>query len=368
MGLVLFSSFISYTFFIVHGLFDKTITLSARLTASAISCVIKIAVFFIPLMIIGFSIFKVYASNGDFIIIAEDSNGNRVPGVLLDIYAKPSKVEASAAVKISANGGHFFDGSTELYIKIPPEGSSLQDVFVLSDEEMKYFAFNLFFAYREYYIPQISNLISGEPVEYHDGDEILIDWEYDENATLVTIDTNGGSFEFPNFGSFPITNITTYQQYLDMFLTQAAYTHPDYSAYGYDDNPSCSHYDNNLEWDYSENISDKMYVCYGPVLNINGVLISYDSGMTWGEWVDSDYNTHGWELHNDLGLIYSNTYAVACSSYSIIHFYNTLEENGNIVNASDVINPHTKYNIQLKHISYSNSSGYGQLYNGSVSC
>ena len=160
-----------------------------------------------------------------------------------------------------------------------------------------------------------------------------------------------------------------------MFLTEVTYTHPDYGvAYGYDDNPSCSHYANDINWDYHEIISGKMYVCYGPILAISGYYgnyrVQYDDGMTWGEWLASDYNDGGWEFHDDLGIIYNNTSApsgLGCG-YSYIFYYNTLLANGEIVQTSDVINPHIIYNLRIKHVGYSNETGYGSLYDGTTNC
>lgn len=68
-------------------------------------------------------------------------------------------------------------------------------------------------------------------------------------------------------------------------------------------------------------VGDGGYLSYPPKdVSIDGVVYKYEEGMTWGEWVDSIYNTRGFVNNNDLiytdDLTYALVYEVDNGTYT----------------------------------------------------
>ena len=68
-------------------------------------------------------------------------------------------------------------------------------------------------------------------------------------------------------------------------------------------------------------VGDGGYLSSPPKdVTIDGVAYKYEEGMTWGEWVDSIYDTRGFVNNNDLiytdDLMYALVYEVDNGSYT----------------------------------------------------
>ncbi len=138
--------------------------------------------------------FNIHANAKDdcLCIQVKDGNGNALSNVAVDIYSKP-KVTANVGIKFNANGGHFFDGTTELYFPIPFDGCTFDDFLnELSPELRSYYEDNVASgAYREGFEPDGFDA----PADLHNGDEIFLDW-YETDDPLFEIRGNGGYYPF----------------------------------------------------------------------------------------------------------------------------------------------------------------------------
>ena len=92
----------------------------------------------IPVALMVFFASYANAAVKDFVITVQDDSGNVLAGVAVKVYAKPIRVQGLPAVKFSANGGHFFDGETLMYVKLPYNGCAgyeLWEYMYGSDDE-----------------------------------------------------------------------------------------------------------------------------------------------------------------------------------------------------------------------------------------
>ena len=80
-------------------------------------------------------------------ITVKDGQGKPLVGVQVDIYATPIEVDAAPAIKFDANGGTFFDGTTEMYVRIPSSPCTFDEFRdFISDEEFGVISRNLNYA------------------------------------------------------------------------------------------------------------------------------------------------------------------------------------------------------------------------------
>ena len=207
----------------------------------------------------------------NFTITVSDKEGNRLANVEIEIYAKPIHVEASPAIKFSANGGNFLDGETEMYARIPSNGCTPDEFWnSLTEEEEDYLWYNMMGAYRENYYPTVDDM----PETLKDGDVVNVLWEENDEATLVTLDGNGGTYDFHG------TKLNKIIGYRDSNLSYFAYEFQKNNSYviGSDDNKSCSHYGTNGIWNAENELSEEAntyYVCWNSKpdgIYVDGVL------------------------------------------------------------------------------------------------
>ena len=153
----------------------------------------KKALLVLPLLLLA-GLVNVKADSDDLVIDVKDSLGRAQSGVTVKVYAK-AKIEAAPAIKFDANGGHFFDGKTEMYVRIPSNGCDIDDLWDSLDENTsRYLSENLGGAYRNgYYIDSKSSNI---PETLTNGAVINALWSQDSSVQLMTIHGNGGYYDF----------------------------------------------------------------------------------------------------------------------------------------------------------------------------
>ena len=168
----------------------------------------------IPVIIAVALISNVNAENSDFTVTVKDSLGNGLSNVPVKVYAKPV-IDAAPAVKFDANGGHFFDGKTELYVRIPHNGCSWEDLCnSVSEDEWNYMGYNTYYnVYREGYYPDGMD----EPDTLSNGTVIKNYWKQDSNARVLTIHGNGETIDL--YGH----EIEDFAVYYDDFMSFDSY-------------------------------------------------------------------------------------------------------------------------------------------------
>ena len=244
---------------------------------------------------LGFVSLQTYASD-NFTITVKDQNGNRISHGKVNVYAKATNVKYHPAIKYDANGGLFFDGSTEFYMKIPYDGCTNDEWYEYWNTEDRIETYNkLGFIYMNmtrdgYYIDYSYDEEDYERDDngnyiYRDGTTIYSKWIEDENATVLTFHGNGGYYNF--YGKqldtirmykidYYYTDIETLFRFNGIILMRDNYNQSNYQIsfehktmhqMGWDISPEQSTYDSygnmnsNFEWIYDENIKD-LYACW----------------------------------------------------------------------------------------------------------
>ena len=147
----------------------------------------------LPLLLL-VGLVKVNADSDNLVIDIKDNSGKAQSGVTVKIYAKPI-IEAAPAVKFDANGGHFFNGKTEMYVRIPNNGCTIDDYYDSSDESTyNYLYDNISGAYRNGYYRYIDWFDPSTTLT--NGLVLQVEWEEDQSAQLMTIHGNGGYLDF----------------------------------------------------------------------------------------------------------------------------------------------------------------------------
>lgn len=238
----------------------------------------KGTLFLLSILLLGTFAFQVYASDNALVITVADPEGKRLSDVMVKVYAYPSRIQTAPAVKFSANGGSFFDGTKEMYVKIPQscvEDSCSFHQFLenLSTEEREYVSENIMGAYRDGYHPQKNHEGLDLPNQFINGAEVSIKWEEDENAKLITIDGNGGYYDYHGKKLFSMTG---YASSIDTvvygFQKENAY------SVGADEASTCSNYNTSGILNHTESWSedvDTVYVCWNEKpdgIYVNDVL------------------------------------------------------------------------------------------------
>lgn len=196
-------------------------------------------------------------------IKVKDGNGNALSGVKIEIYAKPT-VEAAPAIKLDANGGHFLDGKTVMYVRIPNNGCTMDDVFeYIGNEETNYIEDNKMGAYyQDGYYPNGFEY----PSTVSNGDVVYLTWEEDSEAELLRIVGNGGTY---NFYGEELTELVIYtEDDIDDFLLN--FENGDNYFVGTDTTAACSNYSSTGIYDgpiYEDvgkidSISQTYYLCW----------------------------------------------------------------------------------------------------------
>jgi len=136
---------------------------------------------------------NVKAAEDDFVVTIKNSLGQAVAGTPVKVYAKPIKVEGAPAVKVDANGGHFFDGQTIMYVKLPYNGISMPDLYdSVGQEKSDYYERNVSMAYKEgHYLSELTT-----PDQFSNGTTVKLQWVQDSDVHLVAVHGNGGYLDF----------------------------------------------------------------------------------------------------------------------------------------------------------------------------
>ncbi len=201
----------------------------------------------------------------------KDGLGKPLAGVKVDIYAKPTNIDAAPAIKFDANGGQFFDGTTEMYLRLPSSPCTINELMSsLGSEGVDHFQKNIMYAYRDQY--RLS-LVDDETDTLVNGQVIKLQWTQDSNANLVVIKGNGGKF---NQYGFDLDEITTYYG-PQVKEIASAFTYDDYYNIGIDNNASCSNYNSYglLKEPTGRSVIKTYYVCWNNKpdgIYVNGIL------------------------------------------------------------------------------------------------
>ena len=189
-------------------------------------------------VIVGVALLTTVEAQADCRVVSvKDGTGKAISGVIIDIYAEPYLVEDAPGVKIDANGGHFFDGTTVMYVRLPSETCTGEEWRnSLSTDKLEHILLNMMMAYRDGYTPnETTNSSDGY---MHDGDIYYMNWEQDSSSTTIEVKANGGYIDF--YG----TQLTDVYLYDDdrIRLILGKFKNGDKKIIGFDDNAACSHY------------------------------------------------------------------------------------------------------------------------------
>ena len=324
----------------------------------------KIMLLLIPLLLVSLT-FSVKATNNNFIITVRDKAGNKMANVQVEVYAKPTKVEGTPAIKYVANGGTFLDGTDIIYIKLPKSELSMNEFYdylnSLPEEQLNELFLNMNGVIRENYEPNYR--VGGMPETLKNGTEIKIIWNpiSDENK-IITIKGNGGSFKFKNKIITEIKvysdNILYIEKVLDMFKNNDNY------LIGEDNNSSCDNYQSNglpknkesNYYDIFDEIPETMYLCWnkkpdGIYVNDSLFLGNADSCYENSQSVyNEDYYLN---LHNikqsmlnfeninseDIKIVYYKIVPQRKTNSNILIFNNIqdLNDSDNIINKLEIV-------------------------------
>ena len=197
----------------------------------------KKVLFIIPIVAITVFVNKANATNDCFTIQINDGSGNPLRSVQVDVYAKPTNVEANPAVKFVAAGGRFFDGTTIAYMRLPYNSITADEFWnTMPVEDADYFDDNMMHATREGYY--LDGYIF--PDVLVNGTEIPADWMEDNSARVFEIRGNGGTYDF--YGK-QLTSVYSYEE-SDILKYAPRFIKGDSYYIGFDDNAACSAYNN----------------------------------------------------------------------------------------------------------------------------
>ena len=234
----------------------------------------KKSLMIIPVVVGGAVLFTTVKAATCPCITVKDGLGQKMAGVQVDIYATPIEVDAAPAIKFDANGGHFFDGTTEMYVRIPNDPCTPEEFRnSLTKDEIDYFMFNAMYAYRDgYYLNGMD-----EPDTLTNGMIIKLQWVANENAQVVTIKGNGGAIKFHG------KVLEEIYSYINNDPSEIAgmFTRNNYYNIGIDDSVACNHYNEYGLFDWNSikrknsNYPSVLYVCWSNKpdgIYVNGTL------------------------------------------------------------------------------------------------
>lgn len=254
----------------------------------------KQAVFLVPILVLSALAWKVYAANDDLVIVIKDKSGNKLSGVVVEIYAKPVDTYAAPAVKFSANGGHFFDGRTEMYYELPSFSCTDSEFIDFLGDKANLLYSNIDGAYREGYdFPLEYNPI---PTQLTNDTVVELEWVSDPNASYVTIHGNGGVYPF---GEKRLSNIVVGSSEIDNYAN--GFVNGQKHFVGYDDNASCSHFTANGISNQESSLNAKeVYACWND--KPDGM---YVNGEAFVGTAENCYGKSSEEIELDKFRIYS---------------------------------------------------------------
>lgn len=306
------------------------------------------------------------ASGKDFLnITVKDNNGVPQKNVKIEIYSKPSNIEASPAIKFDATDGQFFDGKKMMYFKIPYEGCSFDEFGrSLAEEEIGYLRGNVFGAYIDgKYIARIPTL----PENLNNGDVISLEWVPNEDAYLRTIHLNGGYYDF--YGT-KLEKLYSNSLENMNFISWRNFKREGLTFVGIDDNKLCSHKNDSPFYKTDDLSLTDYYACWDDVsiLEVDGKIIQFEENMTWEEWLKSKYYLdNSIKYNNNLDLIYIDNENWACGRGTIEN-YKMLVINNSQVRLTDTIDMNNAYTFSWKHVFRNFNGEYGELSDGMTLC
>ena len=111
-------------------------------------------------------------------------------------------------------------------------------------------------------------------------------------------------------------------------------------------------------------VGEKQYT-----FTLNGETYQYSNGMTWGEWINSEYNTIDAKYQEALDIIYTRRSAYACNSSLRLDNYDAIINNNTFVKSTDIINGNISYGKEWDSCMFRYStSTYGTCYIGFGEC
>ena len=271
----------------------------------------KKALMMIPVGIVAFLAINTKAEGTCFCIKIKDGNGNALSGVTVDVYAKPV-VEAAPAVKFDAAGGHFFDGTTEMYFRLPSSSCTFDELMnSLTEDEYYYWGDNTDSAYRSGYYHDWYEI----PTTLTNGTVISLIWYEDSNSKLLTINGNGGTYDF--YGRKLDTVVTYLNNNPSYFMEY--FTNGNKVLIGEDSEPDCSSYntyglkDASQYRDFNPMPKKTLYLCWHD--NPDGI---YANGEYFHGSIDTCFVESGvyWNDEDEFGL-YRDPYSDPLYFYDI---------------------------------------------------
>ena len=194
---------------------------------------------------------NVKADNNEFIISVKDKQGNSIKDVEVLVYAKPTNIEASPAIEFNANGGVFIYDTEVLYLKIPRNNMTEEEIdnYIeelldndnIDDSNLKTLI-GIEYATREGYRLLEDDSSVSYPEIYNNDTVINMEWQEDPTAEILTFHGNGGLIEVEGL------KVTDLKSYVDIssagLLIHASYKikKEGYYNIGFDLDNSCSNY------------------------------------------------------------------------------------------------------------------------------
>ena len=314
----------------------------------------------IPL-IIAVSLFcNVKAENDDFTVTVKDNLGNGIANVPIKVFAKPV-IDAAPAIKFDANGGHFFDGKNLMYVRIPNNGCTWEDLYnSIDDDEINYIEHNTYYdVYREGYAPNGMD----EPDTLSNGIVIKNYWDENPEAYTLIIHLNGETINYyghdlEEFGIYynDITN-EWYKKWDFDYMNSNKIINNKY--FGFSSSPSCDNVPigiNSLYRIEQLGYPSDVYLCYSDKkdgIYINDQFIDGNADTCFLE-NNSTYNTdyNYLLLHGDNSNFYINNADEDFFSFSSTYYvYRRYAEPRPVTNMEIIYNGKTMLSIDSNDIS-----------------
>lgn len=195
----------------------------------------KKALFLILVGFLCFATFNIYAAEEDIVISIRDKEGKKLPGVEVEVYARPSRIESAPAIIFSANGGHFLDGKTEMIFRLPSSPCTFEEFEnSLSENDLDYYIENSDSVYREGYY--WDGYDYPEEDYLTDGTVISAIWEEEQEEEPIVSFHYHGNGGFYDFYGRKLTDFDLYN------TSDILFERDGYIFMGYDDNASCTRF------------------------------------------------------------------------------------------------------------------------------
>ena len=180
----------------------------------------------------------VSAEMKDFVINVKDGKGKAMSNVEIEVYGKPNKVYSSYYMVYDANGGVFPNDSDKYYVPIPYAETNIDDFWSsFSYDDFIRNTLNIYLAQNEGYV-LIDNIDYSQVV--YNGMIVELSWDRISNENSFDMNFNGGSISFLNH-QYDHLRMENFYSMLS-FLYMSKMSHDDSQFIGFDNNASCSHF------------------------------------------------------------------------------------------------------------------------------